>query len=136
MSIAGFPIDKFVGEKDYWDISRGLGFFLGLLALFPTDERAIRTTCTVFLAYYLGLAYLYAHYCIEIGRHNHKGSFHGRVGRFQSQRFFVPKIVVHLSAAAALIATLPCGDCKCLPSHAATPSTPTHVGGLAPQLRL
>ena len=43
MSIAGFPIDKFVGEKDYWDISLVLGFFLGLLALFPTDERAIRT---------------------------------------------------------------------------------------------
>ena len=113
MAAAGTPIDNVVGEKDYWCISVRLGFFLGLLALFPTDERAIRTICTVFLAFYLGLAYLYAHRCIEIGRH--EGSFHGRVGRFECQRFFLPKIVAHLSAAAALAATLPCGGCKHLP---------------------
>lgn len=108
MSIAGTPIDKVVGEKDLWDISLVLGFFLGLLALFPTDERAIRTICTVFLAFYLGLAYLYAHGCIEIA--NPSVSH-----RTQCQRFFLPKIVVHLSAAAALVATLPCGGCKRLP---------------------
>jgi len=110
MGVAGTPIDKVVGVLGR--ISLVVGFFLGLLALFPTDERAIRTICTVFLAFYLGLAYLYAHRCIEIGRH--KDSVQG-MWEFFSQRFFLPKIVVHLSAAAALVATLPCGGCKRLP---------------------
>jgi hypothetical protein len=111
MSIAGTPIDKVVGEKDFWRIPVVVGFFLGLLALFPTDERAIRTICTVFLAFYLGLAYLYAHGCIEIANPSVPSVSH----RSQCQRFFLPKIVVHLSAAAALVATLPCGGCKRLP---------------------
>ena len=110
MGVAGIPIDKVVGVLGR--ISLVVGFFLSLLALFPTDERAIRTICTVFLAFYLGLAYLYAHRCIEIGRH--KDSVQG-MWEFFSQRFFLPKIVVHLSAAAALVATLPCGGCKRLP---------------------
>ena len=122
MSVAEFPIDKVV-EMDYLDISLALGIFLGLLTLFPTDERAIRTICTVFLALYLGLVYLYAHYWVEIGRH--KGSFHGRSSHADcssitcSGRFViiwtVCQTVVHLSAAAALAATLPCGGCKRLP---------------------
>ena len=87
-----------------------LGFFLGLLALFPTDERAIRTICTVFLAFYLYLAYLYAHSCIDRAYLYAHGSH-----RSQCQMFFLPKTVVHLSAAAALVATLPCGGCKRLP---------------------
>ncbi|EOD31933.1 hypothetical protein EMIHUDRAFT_456156 [Emiliania huxleyi CCMP1516] len=101
MSIsAATPIDKIVGEEDFWRIPVVVGFFFGLLALFPTDERAIRTICTVFLTFYLGLAYLYAHGCIEI-------STPSVSHRSQCQRFFLPKIVVHLSASAALVATLP-----------------------------
>ena len=50
MAVTGNPIDVVVGPFVFWGVMALPGAFLLVLALLPTDARAIRTVCVVLLA--------------------------------------------------------------------------------------
>ena len=60
MFIMGNPIDAVVGPWTFWLIMATPGVFLLLLALLPTDARAVRTVCAVCFALGVGVGMLIA----------------------------------------------------------------------------
>ena len=59
MLAIGVPISAVVGPTFNWFVLGIPGLFLLLLAVFPTDARAIRTVCAVLFAVYAGLGVVF-----------------------------------------------------------------------------
>eukprot|EP00964_Phaeocystis_antarctica_P112711 scaffold76838_cov67-Phaeocystis_antarctica.AAC.1 len=58
MNLAGQSIEAAVGSRLWWLVPVPLGFCLLLLALFPTDARAIRVVCATAIVLFTGLGAL------------------------------------------------------------------------------
>ncbi len=56
MFFMGNPVHFAVGDFTWWQVLAALGCNLLLLALFPTDARAIRAVCSAFFSGFCGVA--------------------------------------------------------------------------------
>ena len=107
MGILSRNIDAVVGPHMYWTFMVPPGTCVLLLALLPTDTRAIRTVCAVFFAFFL-----------SVGLYGLPSIVRNDLGRGLP----LPILVLYfglavscLATAAALAPTLPCGGCTRLP---------------------
>ena len=95
-------IDAIVGPTGYWFLMYPPGFCMLLLALLPTDARAIRTVCAVWFAFFLSVG-LYSLPILLLYAMSWPLPF---------LVLLLALAVLSLATAAALAPTLPCG-CTC-----------------------
>ena len=105
MFMIGRRIDAIVGPQAYWFLMVPPGFCVLLLALLPTDARAIRTVCAVWFAFFLP-AGLYSLLMLLLYAMSWPLPF---------LVLLFALAVLSLATAAALAPTLHCGGCTRLP---------------------
>eukprot|EP00964_Phaeocystis_antarctica_P002587 scaffold1354_cov58-Phaeocystis_antarctica.AAC.1 len=104
MELTGRSIEAAVGRTLWCLVPAPLGICLFLLALFPTDARAIRVACITFAVLWTGLG------AITIGN-TFRGGTHSIGNTFLPDVFGFPLAALFLAAAGALVPTLRChGD--------------------------